>query len=139
MVLYFKNNNHTKNNLKKNSTSSTSMNKHCKIQIVDKKNEFYQLFKGFRKHKFEINSMTSILTCTELMLQETTIFFVVLYEPKDIIQLVKLAPISKSIIIGTVNKRLFNSLRSIQDYPLVNLSPGVHLMSNLQDALARFY
>jgi|Laugresp1bdmlbsn_1035097.scaffolds.fasta_scaffold09910_3 hypothetical protein len=115
------------------------MNKHCKIQIVDKKNEFYQLFKGFRKHKFEINSMTSILTCTELMLQETTIFFVVLYEPKDIIQLVKLAPISKSIIIGTVNKRLFNSLRSIQDYPLVNLSPGVHLMSNLQDALARFY
>lgn len=116
------------------------MNKRCKILIIDKKNNYSVLFNGLRKNKFTINSITSSLVKnTELMLFETSIFFVVLYEPKDIIQLVKLAPISKSIIIGTVNKRLFSSLQSIQDYPIVNLSPGVHLMSNLQDALSRFY
>lgn len=115
------------------------MNKRCKILLVDKNNKYPALFSGFRKNKFAINSMTSVLKSTELMLQETTIFFVVLYEPKDVIQLVKLAPISKSIIIGTENKRLFNSLRSIQDYPLVDLTPEAHLMSNLHDALARFY
>jgi hypothetical protein len=115
------------------------MNKRCKILIVDKKSKFSSLFKGFRKNKFAINSMTSVLKSTELMLQETTIFFVVLYEPKDVIQLVKLAPISKSIIIGTVNKRLFSSFQTIQDYTLVDLTPCVHLRSKLQDALARFY
>lgn len=51
------------------------MNKRCKILLVDKNNKYPALFSGFRKNKFAINSMTSVLKSTELMLQETTIFF----------------------------------------------------------------
>ncbi len=115
------------------------MNKRCNILVVDKKNNYHILFKGFRKNKFKIDAISSVLKSTETALQDTNVFFVVLYEPKDIIQIVKLAPISKSIIIGTVNKRLFSSFRTIQDFPIVDLSSGVHLMSNLQDSLGRFY
>lgn len=115
------------------------MNKRCNILVVDKKNNYPILFKGFRKNKFKIDSINSLLKSTEAALQDTNVFFVVLYEPKDIIQIVKLAPISKSIIIGTVNKRLFSSFKTIQDFPIVDLSSGVHLMSNLQEALGRFY
>lgn len=115
------------------------MNKRCNILVVDKKNNYPILFKGFRKNKFKIYSINSVLKSTESAFQDINVFFVVLYEPKDIIQIVKLAPISKSIIIGTVNKRLFSSFRTIQDFPIVDLSSGVHLMSNLQEALCRFY
>lgn len=115
------------------------MSTRCKIVLVDKRNNYPLLFNGFRKNKFKIEVINSVLKSTETVLQDTNIFFVVLYEPKDIIQIVKLAPISKSIIIGTVNKRLFSSFRTIEDYPIVDLSSGVHLMSNLQEALSRFY
>ncbi len=115
------------------------MKKRCNILVVDKKNKYPLLFNGFRKNKFKIDGISSVLKNTETALQDTNVFFVVLYEPKDIIQIVKLVSISKSIIIGTGNKRLFSSFRTIQDFPIVDLSSGVHLMSNLQEALGRFY
>ncbi len=115
------------------------MSTRCKILIVDKKNKYPLLFKGFRKNKFKIDSISSVLKSTETALQDTNVFFVVLYEPKDIIQIVKLVPISKSIIIGTVNKRLFSSFRTINDFPIVDLTSGAHLISNLQESLGRFY
>ncbi len=71
------------------------MNKRCNILVVDKKNNYSILFKGFRKNKFKIDAISSVLKSTETALQDTNVFFVVLYEPKDIIQIVKLAPISK--------------------------------------------
>jgi hypothetical protein len=113
--------------------------KRCKILVVDKKDKYSLIFKGFRKNKFAINSIPSVLNSTEMELFETSIFFVVLYEPKDYIQVIKLAPISKSIIIGTVNKRLFTSFRTIKDYPLVDLSVNFNFISNLQEALTMFY
>jgi hypothetical protein len=113
--------------------------KRFKTLIIDKKNNYNIYFSGFRKHKFTFDMEPSILKLSENELNDTDVFFVVVYEPKDIIQIVKLAPISKSIIIGTVNKRLFSSFKSIQDYPIVDLTPCVQLRSNLHDALARFY
>ncbi len=113
--------------------------KRLKTLIIDKKNNYNIYFNGFRKHKFAFSMEPSILKLSENELKEVDVFFVVVYEPKDIIQIVKLAPISKSIIIGTVNKRLFSSFQSIQDYPIVDLTPCLQLRSKLQDALARFY
>jgi hypothetical protein len=113
--------------------------KRFKTLIIDKKNNYSIYFKGYRKHKFIFNTVASILKFSENELKETSVFFVVLYEPKDILQIVKLALISKSIIIGTSNKRLFSSFQSIQDYPIIDLTPCVQLRSNLQDALLRFY
>ena len=113
--------------------------KRLKTLIIDKKNNYNIYFNGFRKHKFTFNSEQSILKLSENELKKADVFFVVIYEPKDIIQILKLAPISKAIIIGTVNKRLFSSFKSIQDYPIVDLTPCVQLRSNLHDALARFY
>lgn len=115
------------------------MYKRCNIMVVDKKNNYPILFKGFRKNKFKIDRTTTVLKSTKTTLKETTVFFVVLYEPKDIIQIVKLAPISKAIIIGTDNVRLFSQLRTIEDYPIVDLLSGFQLMPSLQEALGRFY
>jgi hypothetical protein len=113
--------------------------KRLKTLIIDKKNNYNIYFEGFRKHKFTFNTEPSILNLSENELKETDVFFVVVYELKDIIQIVKLGQICKSIIIGTVNKRLYNSLQSIQDYPVIDLTPSFHLKSKLHDALAQFY
>jgi hypothetical protein len=115
------------------------MIKRCKILLVDKKNKYYTSFNGLRKNKFEVQTISSVLKCTDSTLQETSVFFVILYEPKDIIQIVRLTSISKTIIIGTVNKRLFNSLRNLKDYPIVDLSLSMSLLIPFQEALDRFY
>jgi hypothetical protein len=115
------------------------MNTRCKVLLVDKKGNFLQLFKGFRKNKFAINSVSSVLKSSEIELNETSIFFVVLYEPKDIIQIVKLSNITHSIIVGTVNKRLFQSFRTIRDYPIVDLSTNVNIMTQMHEAIKRIW
>ena len=108
------------------------------ILLIDKKDKFSFLFKGFRKNKFSIESVISILKCTETELMKSSIFFVVVYEPRDIIQLVKLAPISKSIIIGTVTKRLFTSFQLIKEYPVVDLSGKVNIINNFHNCMNNF-
>lgn len=112
--------------------------KRLKILVVDKKLNYGDYFNGFRKNKFTINSSKNILKYSEEELKEIGVFFIVLYEPRDIIQIVKLAPISKSIIIGTLNNRIFTSFRTIEDYPVVDLSSKFSILSNLLLALSRF-
>lgn len=108
------------------------------IVVVDKKKKFSFLFQGFRKNKFSIKHAVSIIKCTESELREFSIFFIVVYEPRDIIQLVKLAPISKSIIIGICNKRLLSSFESIKQYPVVDLSGKVSFLINFHNCIGQF-
>ncbi|WGK94748.1 MULTISPECIES: hypothetical protein [Flavobacterium] len=108
------------------------------ILLIDKKNKFSFLFQGFRKNKFSIETVNSILKCAETELIRPSVFFVVIYEPRDVIQLVKLAPISKSIIIGTVNKRLFSSFQLIQEYPVVDLSGKGNIINSFHNCLEQF-
>ena len=112
--------------------------KRYSIVVVDKKSKFSFLFQGFRKNKFSIEYFISILKYTEVELRESSIFFIVIYEPRDIIQLVKLAPVSKSIIIGTVNKRLFSSFQSIKQYSVVDLSGKVNILNNFHNCIQQF-
>jgi hypothetical protein len=112
--------------------------KRLKILVVDKKNNFSIYFKGFRKNKFTINSVSSVLKHSENELNEIGLFFVVLYEPKDMIQLVKLSTTSKSIVLATSNKRLLASLKNISEFQIVDLSSKSNIMSNLHLALTRF-
>lgn len=112
--------------------------KRLKILVVDKKDNYGVYFKGFRKNKFAISSVGSVLKHTENELKEMGSFFVVLYEPKDMIQLVKLSTISKSIVLASANKRLLGSLKNISEFPIVDLSPKLNIMSNLHLALTRF-
>ena len=55
------------------------MNKRCKILLVDKNNKYPSLFSGFRKNKFKIDAIYSVLKSTETDLQDTNVFVVVLY------------------------------------------------------------
>lgn len=112
--------------------------KRLKISVVDKKDYYGVYFKGFRKNKFTINLVGSVLKHSENELKEIGVFFVVLYEPKDVIQLVKLSSVSKSIIIASPNKRLFISLKNISEFQIVDLSSKSNIMSNLHLALTRF-
>ena len=112
--------------------------KRLKIFVVDKKDYYGIYFKGFRKNKFTINSVSSVLKNSENELNEIGLFFVVLYDPKDMIQLVKLSTISKSIVLASANKRLLGSLKNISEFPIVDLSSKLNIMSNLHLALTRF-
>jgi hypothetical protein len=111
--------------------------KRFKILVIDRKDNYSIYFKGFRKNKFAIITVGSGLKFSVNDLKEIGMFFVVLYDSKDMKQLCKLSSISKSIIVASENKMLLNSIKNFSEFQLVDLSIKTHIMPNMNLALRR--
>lgn len=107
----------------------------CKILLVDKKHKFSFIFNGLRKNKFSVNFSDSVLKNTESELLNVNVFFIVIYEKKDIIQLIKLFKIYPSIIIASENSKLLRRLNQLNTFPVVNLIDKCKIMSSFHSSL----
>lgn len=111
-----------------------------KIVVVDKKSNFPFLFHGIRKNKYTV---TRIATVKELLSNELTsfnLFFVVLYEFKDVFELLLLNSTSSSIIVGSQNAIILKKLKSAGCYPVVDLSGNVfNVNTSFYDCVKEFF
>ncbi len=111
--------------------------KRSKILIVDKKAKYDFLFHGFRKNKFSISVCNSVLKHTEEEVLNTQIFFVVLYDTRDVIQLVKLFDVAQTVIVGSESQRILKSMQNISRFPLVDLSSKLMFSKDLQESIVK--
>jgi hypothetical protein len=111
--------------------------KRSKILIVDKKAKYDFLFHGFRKNKFSISVCNSVLKHTEKEVLNTQIFFVVLYDTRDVIQLIKLFDVAQTVIVASESKRILKSMQNISRFPLVDLSTKLKYSTGLQQSIAK--
>jgi hypothetical protein len=88
--------------------------KRTTILIVDKQDKCMDYFKGLRKNKFRVKFSKSVLDTTETELEQTDIFFVVLYKPVEFIQLVKISEFKKAAeMIKKTSANLFKKYRGL--------------------------
>lgn len=107
----------------------------CKILLIDKKNKFSYLFNGFRKNKFAIFFSDSLFKQSDNELCDVDVFFFVLYENKDIIQLIKLFKTCPKIIVASDNYRLLKLLSKLNSFPIVNLTGDENITISLRNSL----
>jgi hypothetical protein len=111
--------------------------KRSKILIVDKKAKYDFLFHGFRKNKFSFSVCNSVLKHTEDEVLNTQIFFVVLYDTRDVIQLVKLFEVAQTVIVASESKSILKSMQRISRFPLVDLSSKLKYSTDLQESIVK--
>lgn len=104
--------------------------KRTSILVVDKNNLFLDYFKGLRKNKYSIELITSVLDRSELMLNQTNIFFVVIYKSVDIIQLVKLNS-QPNVIVASANKSFLRAFKKVDRFKVVDLNTRFDLCAIL--------
>lgn len=107
----------------------------CKILMVDKKHKFHFVFNGIRKNKFSVNFSDSVLRNTESELLNVNMFFIVIYDKKDIIQLIKLIKIYPLIIIASENSKLLRHLNQLNAFHVVNLNDKYKITSSFHSLL----
>lgn len=98
------------------------MNKRNKILVVDKKSNYSSLFQGFRKNKFTIENLDSVLKMANDELVTFNLFFVVLYETRDVFELLKIYNGSTPIIVASENSRILKKMKNLSCLPLLDLS-----------------
>jgi hypothetical protein len=67
------------------------MGERSKILVIDKYNKYSYLFKGYRKNKFVLKNNVSFSKFSDKELPDFNLFFIVLYEPKDIFELLRVS------------------------------------------------
>jgi hypothetical protein len=108
--------------------------KRCRILLVDKKNRFSYLFNGFRKNKFTFFFSDSVFKHSDQELYDVNVFFFVLYDNKDIIQLIKLFKFSPKIIVASDNYRLLKLLIKLNSFPIVDLTGNENIGISLNNS-----
>lgn len=109
------------------------------IVVVDKKGKFSFLFQGFRKHKYAILTTETLGRFSSDELTNFNMFFVVLYEFKDVFELLLLNNASSSIIVASENTRILKKIRTIDRYPVVELTGKVNITNNFYDCINDFF
>ena len=109
------------------------------IVVVDKKNQFPFLFQGFRKHKYAVTRLATINELTSNELSNFNLVFVVMYEFKDVFELLVLNSTNSSIIVGSSNTRILKNLKSVNSFQVINLSGNLfNINSNFHDCINKF-
>jgi hypothetical protein len=108
-------------------------NSRCKILVIDKKDKYSGLFKGFRKHKFTITQKLTLLSPSDIEVVDFNIFFIVIYEFKDLVNLLKIHNNGELLILATENLRILKKLKEINKFQTVNLSGEVNITNNFHE------
>jgi hypothetical protein len=114
-------------------------NKKCKILILDKKEKHASLFYGLRKNKFSISQMKTIMKLTDFEFAEFDFFLIVLYEYKDLLELLKVYNKNIPIIIGSENLKVLKKVKVLDSFPVFDLSGKVNNMVRMSDCFKQFF
>lgn len=106
-----------------------------KIVVVDKKGKFPFLFQGFRKNKYTILRTETIEEFSSNELVSFNLFFVVLYEFRDVFELLLLNTSSSPIIIASENCKILKKVKTIGCFPVVDLSGKVNITNSFHDCI----
>lgn len=111
----------------------------CKVVIVDKKGRYLFLFQGFRKNKFDFSRLETVIEIPSEEIVSYNLFFVVLYEFRDVFELLKLNDIGIPIIVGTENSKIIKKLGMVNYYHCVDLSKKHTIISNLHNYINEIF
>lgn len=106
-----------------------------KIVMIDKKEKFSNIFKGFRKHKFSINYFKNTSEITDKDFEFVNMFFVVLYDYKDLFELLKINTYNYPIIVGSDNINILNKIKKIDKVTVVDMSEEINLRIGLHNCI----
>lgn len=106
--------------------------------MVDKNDKYSFLFKGFRKNKFVVSHFDSIIKFSDEELLNANLFFMVLYETRDIFELLKIYNGSTPIIIASDNLRILKKMKNLGCFSLFDLSKKGNLNIGLHECLKQF-
>lgn len=106
-----------------------------KILVIDKKEKYSFLFKGFRKHKFVISEIVTLLTLDEKELNNYNLFFIVIYELIDLLEVLKNHKVNKPIIIASENTKIINKIDKLKCFSIVDLSSKFNPQIQLHEAI----
>ena len=95
------------------------VSKKFKIGIVDKKGKYSFLFQGFRKNKFSISGLETVMTVTSEEMVNYNIFFMVLYEYRDVFELLKFRDGGIPAIIASENVKIIKKLQILAGLRLI--------------------
>ena len=110
----------------------------CKIGVVDKSGKYFFLFRGFRKNKFAISGLETVMSITSEEMANYNIFFMVLYEFKDVFELLKFRDSGIPAIIASENVKIIKKIQKLNCYPVVDLSKRNSIHNSLYDCMNEF-
>lgn len=105
------------------------MSKRCTILVIDKKDTFSYLFVGLRKNKFTIKFYHSFLDLSNEELASFGLVLMVYYDTKDVIELLKLCKVNKSIIIAFAckNNKTVKKVKNLGYFKVFDVSEKEYL------------
>lgn len=109
----------------------------CKILVVDKKGKYPYLFSGFRKHRYVVSQIESLLTLDDEELTKYNLFCVILYEIKDLLEVLKNYKANKPIIIASDNSKMVKKIEKLKCFSIVDLTQRVNTTIQLHEALTQ--
>lgn len=108
--------------------------------VIDKKGNFSFLFKGFRKHKYTVTRIEKVNSLNSNELSSFDLLFVILYDFKDVFDLLLLKSIHSSIIVGSENSKILKKLKSAEFNPVVDLSGSLgNVNTNFLNCVNEFF
>ncbi len=111
------------------------INKKCKILIVDKKGKYSFIFRGFRKHKYDISQTETLLLLDNKDLNNYNLFFIVLYEVRDIFEVLKNHNANTPIILASENSKIIKKIEQLKCFSIVDLSQRANTIIGVQRAM----
>lgn len=115
------------------------VNTKCKIGVVDKKGKYSFLFQGFRKNKFAISGLETVVSMASEVISQYNLFFVVVYEYKDVFELLKLKDSGIPIIVASENFKIIKKLQIIDFHHCIGLSEKINILSSLHDCMNEIF
>lgn len=110
------------------------------IVVVDKKEKFSYIFRGFRKHKYVISNTLTVYDENFInVLQRFDLFFVVIYEFKDVLELFPLNNNNLSMIVASENPKILKKVRKLECFKVIDLTNKFNIASSLLDCVDEIF
>ena len=115
------------------------MSNRRKILVIDKYDKYSYLFSGFRKNKFVHNKLISLFKLSEADLFDISLFFIVLYEPRDVFELLKVCKSTTPVIIASENVKILKKLKDLEGFIVLDLSKKGNLYIEFHECLSQVF
>lgn len=115
------------------------MSSRHKILIIDKNDKYPFLFKGFRKNKFFIDHFKSFSKLSDRELSDFNLFFMVMYETKDVFELLKVYKGTIPVVVASDNLRILKKMKNLGCFPLLDLSKKENVNIGLYNCIEQVF
>jgi hypothetical protein len=110
-----------------------------RILVVDKNGRYVSLFKGLRKNKFIVDSIPSLSTLSAEELLDFNLFFIVLYNARDVFDLLKVYKEKTPIVVASSNLKILKKMRDLGCFSVVDFSKKGNLSIELLDCIKQVF